>query len=300
MSKTFLGVHAPTITPYAPNGEVSEELIRELTEFHVDAGICCLVPTANNGEQPLLSFEEKGRIWSATIEAAGNRVCVAPSITGNTTKEVIQHAQCAQSLGADGVMMAPPYYFRASADELYDHYRAVAESISIPVIIHNEPGVFKSDITPGLVAKLNKIENICLIKESTDNTQRVHEIVRACGDRMTVIVAGGGTALESMLLGAKAWMTGLVNFLPRESVAMYRLAVEQRRFDDARAIYFEKILPVHSCMKAIGKPVPTVKHALDLVLGRSVGYARQPLHPLTKSEQSMIKTVLVQIGALAD
>jgi len=299
MSKTFKGIHVPTITPYTPDGDVSEELIRYLIDFYIDAGVCCIVPTADNGEQPFLTVEERKRIWTTTIESAANRVCVAASITGNTTKEVVQLAKLAESLGSDGVMLAPPYYFEASEDELYEHYSTVAESINIPLIIHNEPSVFKSDIRPEFVAKLNKVENISLIKECTEDTQRIHEIIRLCGDNMTVIVAGGGTALESFLLGARAWMTGLVNFAPQASVAMYRLAAQERRFDDARKIYFDTILPIYSCIKTIGKPVPTVKYALSLVLGRSVGLARRPLHPLTESEKGMVKDVLLKTGIIA-
>lgn len=300
MNKAFFGVHVPTITPYGEDGQVSEELIRVLAEFYINAGVRCLVPTANNGEQPLLDAEEKKRVWRTTIDAAAGRVCVAPSVTGNTTREVMALAKFAESIGADGVMVAPPYYFKASEDELFDHYRAIAGSINIPLMIHNEPGVFKSDVTPTLVAKLNQIDNISMIKESADDTQRVHEIIRLCGDSMTVVIAGGGIALESFLLGARAWMTGLVNFIPETAVAVYRLAAEERNFDAARERYFAKILPVHSCMKAIGKPVPTVKFALSLVLGRAVGEARLPLSPLSPAEQLKVKDVLTGIGVLGE
>ena len=114
---------------------------------------------------------------------------------------------------------------------------------------------------------------------------------------MTVVVAGGGTALESLLLGAKAWMTGLVNFLPKISVTMFQLAVLEKRYEEARKIYFEKVLPVHSCMKEVGKPVPTVKYALE-ILGFPVGNARKPLQPLSDTEKRQVQGVLQQIGVL--
>lgn len=299
MVKTFHGIHVPTITPFCSDGRVDEKGVKALTDFFIRAGVCCLVPTANNGEQPHLSTDEKKSVWQATLDAAAGRVAVVPSITGNTTAEVIELARTAQSMGADGVMVAPPYYFRLSETELYEHYRAIAESIDIPLMIHNEPAIFKVDVMPSLVVKLNQVSNICLIKESTDNTQRVHEIVRLCGDRMTVVVAGGGTALESMLLGAKAWMTGLINFLPDVAVAMYKLAVIERKFDEARKVYFEKILPVHSCMKEIGKPVPTVKYAVELVTGIRAGGTRRPLLPLSEPEMARVKATLEDIGVVA-
>jgi 4-hydroxy-tetrahydrodipicolinate synthase len=297
MEKTFFGVHVPTVTPFTPEGQVDDEGIRALTTFFIDAGVCCLVPTANNGEQPHLTADEKKHIWKKTLDAAGAKITVVPSITGNTTLEVVDFAKYAESIGADGVMMGPPYYFRLNDEELFEHFRTVAEAISIPLMIHNEPAIFKVDVTPGLAARLNQIENIRFIKESTDNTQRVHQIIRLCGDNMTVVVAGGGTALESMLLGAKAWMTGLMNFIPKISVTMCQLAIIEKKFDEARKVYFEKVLPVHSCMQEIAKPVPTVKYALEL-LGLSVGTCRRPLQPLSESEKARIRNTLRDIGVL--
>jgi len=297
MKKTVLGIHVPTVTPFTADGRIHDEGIRSLTKFYVDAGVCCLVPTANNGEQPHLTPDERKHVWKKTLESAEGKVSVFPSISGNSTAEVVEFAISAESMGADGIMLGPPFYFRLNEDELFDHYRTVARAVRIPLMIHNEPGIFKVDIMPSLVAKLNQVENIVLIKESTDNTQRIHEIIRLCGDKMTVVVAGGGTALESLLLGAKAWMTGLVNFLPKISVTMFQLAVLEKRYEEARKIYFEKVLPVHSCMKEVGKPVPTVKYALE-ILGFPVGNARKPLQPLSDTEKRQVQGVLQQIGVL--
>ena len=295
MKKTFFGIHVPTVTPFTPEGKIDNQGIRLLTNFFIDAGVRCLVPTANNGEQPHLTVSEKKQIWEKTLEAASGKIAVVPSITGNSTEEVVEHAKIAESIGADGVMLAPPYYFRLNDNELFEHFSTVAKAIRIPLMIHNEPVIFKVDVMPSLVAKLNRIENIQLIKESTDNTQRIHEIIRLCGDNMTVVVAGGGTALESLLLGAKAWMTGLNNFLPKIAVTMYRFAVLEKKVDAARKVYFEKVLPVHSCMKEIGKPVPTVKYALEL-LGIPVGNTRKPLQPLSDSEKGHLRATLRDIG----
>jgi 4-hydroxy-tetrahydrodipicolinate synthase len=294
VAKTFFGVHVPTVTPFDYKGDVDYAKISELTEFYVDNGVCCLVPTANNGEQPHLSEIEKKRVWEETVKVAGGTVAVVPSITGNTTKGVVELAKHAKSIGADGVMVGAPYYFQLDDEELFEHYRAVAEAVDIPVMIHNEPEIFKVDVKPYLVAKLNEIGNIGLIKESTYVTQRVHEIVRLCGDRMTVVVAGSGTALESMLLGAKGWMTGLINFMPGIAAEIYRLAVIEEKYAEAKRLYFRKILPVYTCMKEIGRPVSVVKYAMELV-GVSVGETRKPLKAIQNSEKKRIKKVLQDI-----
>jgi 4-hydroxy-tetrahydrodipicolinate synthase len=298
LTSRFYGIHVPTITVFRPDGDVDADAIKALAGRFVEAGASCLVPTANNGEQPHLSVEEKKLVWQANLEGAAGKAAVVPSITMNTTAEVTELAKVAQSMGAAGVMVAPPFYFRLNEAEAYEYYRDIAEAIDIPVMIHNEPGVFKTDITPGLVEKLSRIDNICLIKESTENTQRVHEIIRLCGDRMTVVVAGGGTALESMLLGAKAWMTGLINIIPEIAVEMYNLAVVEGKFDEAKKVYFEKILPVHSLMKEIGRPVPTVKYAVELITGIPARATRKPMLPLAESDMEKVKKTLKEIGVL--
>jgi 4-hydroxy-tetrahydrodipicolinate synthase len=221
-----------------------------------------------------------------------------PCITANSTRDCVELAKCAESMGADGIMIGPPFYFRITDEELCEHFLAVAGAISIPIMIHNEPAVFKLDVTPPLMAKLNADSKgkIRLIKESTDNTQRVHEILNLCGDKVTVVVAGGGTALESLLLGAKAWMTGLINFLPAQSRKLYDLA-KQGDYAAARELYYQSILPSHYLLKELRKPVQTVKYALEL-LGQKVGPTRPPLAPLSADGQEKVKRTLQEIGAL--
>ena len=293
----FFGVQIPTITPFDSNGQVNEVQIEKLTRFYIDAGCSCLIPTANNGEQPHLTEVEKKQVWQKTVEAVAGKILVAPSISGNTTAQVIERAKYCESIGADGVMVGPPYYFPLNPDDLYEHYRTIGESINIPIIIHNEPDIFKVDLMPDLVAKLNKTKTICLIKESTYDTTRIHGIIRLCGDTMTVIVAGGATALESLVVGAKAWMTGLNNIIPELAVYMYNLAVVESNWTAARKVYFEKILPVQDCLKAIGKPVPVVKYALEL-RGFPVGEARKPLSPLSEKQKKAVRKTLEAIGVL--
>jgi 4-hydroxy-tetrahydrodipicolinate synthase len=299
MEKTLFGIHAPTVTAMNEAMEVDEARTRAYNNFLIDNGVCCLVPSANNGECPHFSNEERIRVWKITVDVARQRHTMAfPSITANSTRDCIELAKCAESIGADGIMIGPPFYFRVTEEELREHFLAVARAISIPIMIHNEPSVFKLDVTPALMAKLNADSQgkIRLIKESTDNTQRVHEIINLCGDKVTVVVAGGGTALESLLLGAKAWMTGLINFLPAQSRKLFDFA-KQGDYAAAREVYYQSILPAHYLLSEIRKPVATVKYALD-VLGYKVGSTRPPLLPLKAADQEKVKRMLKEIGVL--
>ena len=295
-----LGIHVPTITPLTPQGEVDEAGIDALTEFWIRQGVRCLVPTANNGEAPHLSPEERRRVWRRTVKAAAGRLAVFPSITTNTTAEAVAFAHFSEEIGAHGIMLAPPFYFRMSDEELAQHFEAVAAATSLPLMIHNEPGIFKVDMKAPLVARLSQAGrgNICLIKESTDDSQRVSEILTLCGDRMTIVVAGGGTAIESLYLGAKAWMTGLINYLPGICAEVYRLAVTERKLDEARALYYQRIWPAHAMMRAVGRPVPTVKYALEL-LGLPAGLTRKPMLPLSTDQKAQVQKTLREIGVLS-
>jgi 4-hydroxy-tetrahydrodipicolinate synthase len=293
------GIHVPTITPFTPQGGVDEAGIETLTQFWIERGVRCLVPTANNGEAPHLSPEERRLVWRRTVQAAAGRAAVFPSITTNTTAEAASFARTAEAIGAQGIMLAPPFYFRLADEELVRYYTEVADATGLPVMIHNEPWLFKMDVKAPLVDRLSRAGrgNIRLIKESTDDSQRVSEILTLCGDRMTVVVAGGGTALESLYLGATGWMTGLINFLPAICADVYRLAVTERKLDEARALYCRRVWPAHALMKAVGRPVPTVKYALEL-LGLPAGSTRPPLLPLTPEQQAQVRSLLGQIGLL--
>ncbi len=298
MTRNIFGIHVPTITPMNDHFEVDEDALRQFNEFLIENGVCCLVPTANNGELPNLSYDERKRIWKITIEVASpKKVAVFPCITANSTKDCIDLARYAQSIGADGIMVAPPFYFRLTNEEMCKHFLEIAGAIDIPIMIHNEPGIFKMDVTPDLIDRLNNDSGgrISLIKESTDKTQRVHEIVRLCGEKVTVVVAGGGTALESLLLGARAWMTGMINFIPATCVKLYDLAVKNGNYAEAKKVYYDKILPVNSMFQEIKKPVQTVKCALE-VLGQPAGPTRRPLYPLSESEKALVKKTMEEIS----
>ena len=300
MSKNIFGIHVPTITPMNDRFEVDEKMLRQFNNFLIECGVCCLVPTANNGELPNLNYEERKKVWKITVEVAfPTKTAVFPCITANSTKDCVELAQYAQSIGADGIMVAPPFYFRLNNEEICKHFLEIAGAIDIPIMIHNEPWIFKMDVTPDLMHSLNEDSGgkICLIKESTDNTQRVHEIIRLCGEKVTVVVAGGGTALESLLLGAKAWMTGMINFIPATCVKLYDLAVKNGNYAEAKKVYYNKILPVHSMLQEIKKPVQTVKYALE-VLWQPVGPTRKPLYPLSESDKALVRKTIEEINKI--
>jgi 4-hydroxy-tetrahydrodipicolinate synthase len=232
-------------------------------------------------------------VVSAALEAAGGRVPVLVGTNAGSTAEVIELSRQAQLLGAAGVLLAAPYYSLPTHDELYQHFRDVDAAIQIPVMLYNYPGRTGVDMAPDLVERLAALDTVQYIKESTGDVTRVSEIIRRCGDRITVFCGCDTLALESFLLGAAGWVGGVVNVLPREHVRLYELAVAQRDFAAAREFYF-RLLPALSLMEGGGKYTQFVKAGCALT-GHPVGPPRPPLRPATPDEEKQIREALAAL-----
>ena len=171
------GVFAVSCTPFDAAGEVDERVLRRHVLWMLDEGVDGVIPTGSTGEFAFLSEDERRRVLAVTLEAAGGRVPVYAGAAACATRETVRHARHAEQAGADGVMIVSPYYGHLSQDELYHHFRAVSESIAIPVILYNNPGTTGSDVLAETVARLAELRNIVAVKESTGEMQRVNEII---------------------------------------------------------------------------------------------------------------------------
>lgn len=293
----FRGVFVPMITCMTKNEELNEAGIHQFTNFLIENGVNGLIPTASNGEGPHLSIKEHKKAWDIVIDEANGRVPVLPCNTGNTTRDVVATSKYAEDIGASGLMIAPPYYYYHSEDDLYNHYKTIAESVNIPIMLYNDPWVIKTDMQPSLVAKLaSEIENISYIKESTGDSKRIHQVIRAAGENITVFLGWCNIALEAFVLGAQGWITGLQNFLPSLAVKLFKLSVEQNDFLAARKLYY-KMLPVCSFFGKVRKAEQSVKAALEM-RGIPAGPARRPSYPITDEQKAELRTILEGLDIL--
>jgi 4-hydroxy-tetrahydrodipicolinate synthase len=290
MSDTFQGVYAVPCTAFSKDGEIDEQAMRRHLRFIVDDGkVHGIIPIASAGEFAFLSEEERRRVVSITLSEVAGVVPVVPGATGVSTREAIAYAQFAQEAGADGVMVLSPYYGHPDQEELYYHFRAVAESIDIPVMLYNNPAS-GADMLPSTVARLAEIDNISGIKESTCQMQRVAEIMRLSADRIEILCGCDTLAMEMFTMGVQGWVAAPTNVVPRQCVELYDLVAVKRDFESGWALY-SKLLPLFTMFEESGKNVQLAKAALEM-MGRPIGLPRRPLMPVSEENRKALKKAL--------
>lgn len=287
MAPAFRGTHTVLVTPFTPDGSaVDLHALARLVEFQVANGIDGLVPLGSTGEFLSVSREERAAITETVVRAAAGRVPVLIGTGAEDTREAVALSREAERLGADGVMVIPPFYSVPSEDELYVHYKAIADAIGVPVMVYNNPATANVDLTPPILARLSTIEGCRYVKESTLDVTRVRDIIAACDGRMEVFA--GVLGYESAWLGAVGWVAVCSNVAPRLSAEMFRAAAAG---DRATALpLYRRLAPL---LPWVGGPryVSGTKAALRLI-GRDMGPPRPPRLPLPDRDLPALAAVL--------
>ena len=291
MAETFRGIFVALVTPLTDGDEVDYDTLASFVDSLIEeGGIHGIIPLGSTGEYYALSDGERTSVLKTVVDTVGGRVPVLAGTNAGGTAAVIRYSQEAQRIGADGILLAPPYYSLPTRPELLDHFKTVDGAIDTPIMLYNYPARTGVDIVPDLVEELSELEHIEYIKESSGDITRVSEIIRRCGDRITVFCGSDTIALESFLLGAAGWVGGVANVIPKEHVTLYRMAVENGDYAAAREFYYT-ILPLLALMEGEGKYIQFVK-AGCAVTGRPVGGPRKPLLPATGSEIARLRALL--------
>lgn len=293
MSTSFRGTFTVMITPFDKAGAINLQATEDFVNWQIDQGIHGLVPLGSTGEFLSMTDDERASVAETVINTSAGRVPVLVGTGAECTDDVIRYSKQAEELGADGVMIIPPFYSTPTEDELFEHFRRIGEALSIPIMIYNNPATANVDLTPRIVERLSRIDTISYIKESTMDVTRIRDILDFCGERMTVF--GGIMGLESFLAGAEGWVAVGSNIMPRELARIFSLWADDRDFDGAQALY-KQVLPVIRLV-AGHRYVAGSKAALGL-MGRDVGAPRAPRLPLPEAEMAMVIEALKQAGVL--
>lgn len=289
----FKGSYTVMVTPFAADGSLDEATLRSFVEWQIEQGTQGLIPLGSTGEFLSLTREERRTVAAVVIDQARKRVPVLVGTAAEWTDEAVALGREAESLGADGVMVVPPYYSSPTEDELFDHYRRIGEAIGIPVMVYNNPFTANVDLKPELVARLTAIDNVRYIKESSGSVHRVTRILKLCGSRMTVFA--GYDPWEAYRCGAQGYVSVFANIAPALSREMYEATVNDH--DPARGLeIYRRVLPL---MDAISGDlyVGATKAALGLV-GRPVGNPRPPRLPLPAAKLPQVRSALAELGLL--
>jgi len=291
MAKRFRGTYTVMITPYDEDGRVDAAALRDFTEWQIAQGIHGLIPLGSTGEFLSLSDDETVEVAETVIGTAAGRVPVLVGTGAEDTREVVRLSRRAERMGADGVMIIPPFYSTPTEDELYHHYKTVAEAISIPIMVYNNPATANVDLVPSTVARIATIDGCDYIKESTLEVTRVRDIIRLCGSGMTVF--GGILGFESFVEGAQGWVAVASNVAPRPMARLFELVADEGRIAEARELYLHW-LPI---IEAVGgqRYVAGTKSLLTHI-GFQVGAPRPPRLPLPTEVDTQMKQLVAQFG----
>ncbi|WP_339776317.1 4-hydroxy-tetrahydrodipicolinate synthase [uncultured Thalassospira sp.] len=287
MTPKFRGVFTVMITPLANDGALDLKALADFTDWQIREGIHGLIPLGSTGEFLSLSQEERDDVARTVIATAAGRVPVLIGTGAEDTREVVRLSKIAQQMGADGVMVIPPFYSTPTDDELVVHYQTIADAISIPIMVYNNPATSNVDLKPELVAKIAQIDGCDYIKESTLEITRVRDIIRFAGNNMTVF--GGILGFESFVMGAQGWVAVASNVAPGPMARIFELVADDGKIDEARALYL-KWLPV---IEAVGGQayVAGTKSLLSH-MGFQAGPPRPPRLPLPQPHDQAMKKLV--------
>lgn len=284
------GVFVVTVTPFTAEGKINYAGIEKNADWLVTQGVHGLIPLGSTGEFASLDDDDKKAIVDCVMGTVKGRVPVIVGATAETTEKAIRNAQYAEKAGASAVLVLPPYYYTPDQDEIYEHYRRIAKSLSIPVMIYNNPSSSKVDILPDTVARLSEVPGIEYIKESTGNIRRITEIRMKTEDRISVFCGWEDMAYESFLMEAKGWVCVLGNILPKETVELYELVAVKRDLEKGWVLY-QKLLPWLRYLEYAGKAHKALKYVLDS-MGLVGGYSSSPKRPLDQNDKLEIERMM--------
>jgi 4-hydroxy-tetrahydrodipicolinate synthase len=288
----FAGLTVAMVTPFR-DGAVDEVALCKLVDFHIAAGTNCICPCGTTGESPTLSHEEHEAVISLVCEHAAGRIRVMAGTGSNSTTEAIRLTQRAKEAGADGALMVTPYYNKPMQEGFYQHYRAVAEAVDLPIILYNIPGRTGKNMEPETICKLAELPNIVAIKEATGSMDQASQVLN--GSNLTVLSGDDSLTLPLLSIGGSGIVSVVGNIVPQDVLQL--LAAWQQGDVAGAQQWHHKLFPL--CRDMLGlatNPIP-VKAAMKL-LGRDTGEVRLPLTPLPTADVDKLRQTLVRYGLL--
>ncbi len=290
----FRGVFPYLVSPVRESGEVDAPVLARLCDELIGAGVHGLTPLGSTGEFAYLNAAQRRRVVEVTIEAARARVPVVAGVASTSTADAVAQARDYERLGASGILAILEAYFPIPDEGVYAYFKAIAEAVSLPVVLYTNPNFQRSDLSLPVIERLSRIDNIGYLKDASSNTGRLLSILNRVEGRMQVFAASSHVPACVMLLGGVGWMAGPACVAPRQSVELYELC---RRGDWAAAM--EKQRPLWALNQAFAQYnlAACIKGALALQ-GYAVGAPLAPQAPLSAEGVEDVRRALRAIGAL--
>ncbi|MGV1100902.1 4-hydroxy-tetrahydrodipicolinate synthase [Thiovibrio sp. JS02] len=290
----FRGAFVAIVTPFI-DGKLDEQGLIDLIEFQLANGTHGIVPCGTTGESATLSHEEHHRVVELTIKTVKGRVPVLAGTGSNSTEESIELTRHAKAAGADGALMITPYYNKPTQEGLYQHFKAVAEAVDIPIILYNVPSRTSVNMLPETVARCAKIKNIVGVKEATADLNQISQVIRLCPKDFAVLSGDDFTSMATVAIGGTGVISVTSNVAPKEMAGMMDAALAGD-YGKARELHY-KLFPLMGAMFIETNPTPA-KTALELMGKIRSGAPRLPLYKMGDANVEKLRKVLAECGLL--
>jgi 4-hydroxy-tetrahydrodipicolinate synthase len=289
----FSGCMVALITPFH-DGEVDFQTLDELVEFHLKSGTDAIVPVGTTGESPTLDYEEHKQVIERVVRAVEGRIPVIAGTGSNSTAEAIELTAHAKKVGADASLQVCPYYNKPTQEGFYQHFKAIAEEVDIPLVLYNIPGRCGAGMTPDTIVRLSEIENIVAIKEATGSLDQASEIASRCD--LTILSGDDSLTLPIASVGGKGVISVVANIVPADVKAMTDLILEGDLVS-ARKWHNKLFVLAKSLLSMATNPIP-IKAAMAM-LEMASEEMRLPMVPLEDGKRNELRKILTAYGLLA-
>lgn len=282
------GIIPAMVTPFTPSEEINEPVLRQLVKRYVDAGVHGLFCLGTNGEFFSLTFDEKIRIAEIIVDEAKGKVPVYVGAGCITTSESILLAKKLEEIGVDALSVITPYFLAFTQDELVDHFKQIADTTRLPVVLYNIPSRTGNSLQPGSVAALSKVENIVGIKDSSGSFDNTLQYLDAVGPEFSVLAGTDSLILPTLMAGGKGAIAATANILPETVVSIYT-HWQSGRFEEAEE--GQKQLRAIRAAFGLGTLPTVLKEAMN-IMGLPVGPARAPVAALSEAKYNQLMKVM--------
>jgi 4-hydroxy-tetrahydrodipicolinate synthase len=294
MRTPFTGVGTAFATPFTKTGDLDEPAVRRLARRQIDAGIHFLVPCGTTGEAPTMSEAERVRVVEILVEEANGRIPILAGAGGYDTRDVIHQAELMRKAGASGLLSVTPYYNKPTQEGLYQHYRAIAESTPLPIVVYNVQGRTGVNVETSTLLRLSELPNIIGVKEASGNILQMADVCRALPAEFLVLSGDDAITVPLMAIGGRGLISVVSNEVPADTARMVE-AAERGDFAAARAMHHQ-LMPLMQVNFVEANPIP-VKFAMA-AMGLLEESYRLPMCPPQPASRERILKVLKELNLL--
>ncbi len=292
--KKFTGTGVALVTPFTTDEKIDIPALKSLVKWQIESGVDMLVPAGTTGEAATLSKDEFQQLVETVLEVAGGKVPVIAGTGTNNTRKVIEMSQFAQKLGVDGLLVGSPFYNKPTQQGLYEHYRVIAGSVDLPVVLYNVPGRTGGNIAAETTLRLAEIDNIVAVKEASGDYSQISNILQHMPDDFSLLSGDDADALSIISLGGDGCISVVANQMPKEFVLLVNSALEDNMVK-AREMY-RKLLPLMEANFIETNPLPV--KAVLAAMGKVKEIYRLPLVPMQDDNKKQLLKIAKSAGLI--